>query len=58
MTQEMDSLKYFIAAEKIGSLLLSLEMALEFIDEFKIKPDDEVKRCLKPALEKMMHWIK
>jgi hypothetical protein len=55
---EIDGLKYFMVAEKVGSLIISIEMTLEFIEEFKIVSDDEVRKALRPGLEKMIEWIK
>lgn len=49
---------YFMAAEKVGSLIYSIEQTLEYLEEFKIEADDEVKKELKPCLEKLMEWVK
>jgi len=58
MSDEIESMKYYMAAEKMTSLLNQLEQTFEFFDEFKIKPDDEVKKALIPMLLKMKEWIK
>jgi hypothetical protein len=55
---EFDPLKYFMAAEKVGNLIFCLDQTLEFVEEFKIVPDENVKQALKPHLDKMMEWIK
>ena len=55
---EIEGLKYFMAAEKVGCLIMSIEMTLEFVEEFKITPDDEVRLALKPGLLKMLEWVK
>lgn len=55
---EIEGLKYFMAAEKVGYLIMSIEMTLECVEEFKITPDDEVRRALKPGLLKMLEWVK
>ncbi len=58
MSEEMDRMKYFIAAEKVHGLLGAIDRLLEFIEEFKIEPDDAVRNELKPYLEKLNEWIK
>jgi len=51
-------MKYFMAAEKVGNLIYCLEMTMEFVEEFKIIPDEEVRKALKPKLDKMLDWLK
>ena len=55
---EKDALTYFIAAEKVGCLINSIENTLEFLDEFKIEPDEEVRRAMMPCVEKLQEWLK
>ena len=47
-----------MAAEKMVGMLSCMEQTMEFIDEYKIKPDDEVKKALSPLIERMKQWIK
>jgi hypothetical protein len=54
---EYEAMKYFMAAEKVGNLIHCMEMTMEFIEEFKIEPDEEVKKALKPMLGKLTKWI-
>lgn len=56
--EEFDILKYFMAAEKVCNLIFCIDQTQEFLDEFKIVPDDEVRKALKPGLLKLMEWIK
>ena len=58
MKNNLEPMIYFMAAEKVGSLIYSIEQTLEYLEEFKIEADDEVKKELKPCLEKLMVWIK
>ena len=55
---EIETMKYFMAAEKVGNLIYCLEMTMEFVEEFKIIPDEEVRKALKPKLDKMLDWLK
>ena len=53
-----DPMKYYIAAEKIQNLIYTIEITLQFMDEFAISADDEVKTALMPAIEKLKRWVK
>lgn len=55
---EFETMKYFMAAEKVGNLIFQLEMMMQFVEEYKIVADENVKEALKPQIEKMMEWIK
>ncbi len=55
---EFETMKYFMAAERISHLVFQLEMAIEFLEEYKIEPCDEVKEHLTPKLEKLLKWLK
>ncbi len=57
MQSESETFAYMMAAEKIGNLIYTLEATIEFMEEYKIKPDDEVKKCLNPLLDRMKQWI-
>jgi hypothetical protein len=56
--QEFDSMKYFMAAEKIGSLLFTLDMTMDFMEEYKISPDEAVKESMKPLIDRLNKWLK
>lgn len=58
MSNELESMKYFMAAEKVVNLIFQLDMMLQFIDEYKIEPDESVKQALGPHIDKMKEWIK
>lgn len=58
MKEEVDSLKYFMASEKTVNLIFTIEQLLEFMDEYKISADEEVKKALKPLLERLNAWVK
>ena len=47
-----------MAAEKIGNLIFCVDQTMEFVEEFKIAPDENVRKALKPSLDKAMKWIK
>lgn len=55
---EFDTMKYFMAAERIGSLLFQIENILEFVEEYSIVPDDNVKKELMPKLDQLKEWLK
>ena len=55
---ETEAMKYFMAAEKVGNLIYCIEMTMEFVEEFKIVPDEEVKKALLPKIEKMKEWLR
>ncbi len=55
---EFDTMKYFMAAEKIGSLLFQIENILEFVVEYSIVPDENVKKELIPKLDQLKEWLK
>lgn len=58
MKNELDAMKYFTAAEKVEGLLFSLKILLEYVDEFQIVADEEVKKVLIPELDKIKDWLK
>ena len=55
---EIEAMKYYMAAEKVGSLIHSIEITLEFLEEFKIEADDNVKEALKPCVNRLKEWLK
>jgi hypothetical protein len=58
MKQEIDTFAYMMAAEKMVSMISTVEQTMEFMVEYQIKPDEEVKKALKPLIEQMQQWIK
>lgn len=52
-----DSLKYFMASEKVLNMIFTVEQAMEFFTEYNIEADDEVKKALTPILEQLKKWI-
>lgn len=58
MSNEFDTMKYFMAAEKIGSLIFHIENILEFVQQYSIVPDENVKQVLNPTLDKLKEWLK
>lgn len=57
MSQDLDTITYMMAAEKMENLLFTLEATINFMEEYKINPDEEVKKCLNPLLDRMKQWI-
>lgn len=57
MGSDLDTITYMMAAEKIGNLIFTIENTLAFMEEYSIKPDEEVKKALKPSMERMKEWI-
>jgi hypothetical protein len=57
MTNEIETMTYMIAAEKMSNLLFTMENTLEFLEEYKVKPDEAVKSALKPLIEQTKRWI-
>lgn len=57
MGEDLDTMTYMIAAEKMSNLLFTLEQTMEFMLEYKVKPDEEVKKALNPMIEVIRKWI-
>lgn len=55
---EIEVFAYMMACEKMVSLIDMIEQTTEFLDEYKIKPDEAVKKTLLPLLEKLAKWAK
>ncbi len=58
MDKELDQFVYMMANEKMVCMLQTIENTLEFMEEYKVKPDDEVKKALIPIIERLNIWIK
>lgn len=57
MSQDHDTLKYFMASEKVMNMIFTVEQTLEFLVEYKIAPDEEVKKALNPILSDLRKWL-
>jgi hypothetical protein len=57
MSNELETMTYMMAAEKMGNLLFTLEGTMDFMEEYKIIPDEEVKKSLNPLLNRMKKWL-
>lgn len=53
-----DPMKYYMAAEKIQNLIYTIDLTLQFMEEFGIEADEEVKAAVQPAIEKLKYWVK
>lgn len=53
---EIDTFVYMMAAEKMVNLLFCMEITMNFMDEYQVKPDDEVKKALLPLIERINKW--
>lgn len=56
MNKEIDTFAYMMAAEKMVGMLSVMDQTMEFIEEYGIKPDDQVKKALIPMLDKLKKW--
>jgi hypothetical protein len=57
MSNENHAMSYMMAAEKMINLIFTIENTLIFMQEYEIKPDDEVKKALKPLLINLENWL-
>lgn len=57
MNEDFDGMKYYIAAEKTCNMIFTIEQTLEFMKEYCVKPDDEVKKALIPMVEDLKSWL-
>jgi len=53
---EIDTFVYMMAAEKMVSMISVIDQTMEFMEEYKVKPDEEVKKELKPLILRMEKW--
>ena len=58
MGEDLNEMVYMMAAEKMVNLLFTIEHTLDFLEEQKVKPDEEVKKALAPAMERLKVWVK
>lgn len=57
MGEDLDTMTYMIAAEKMGNLLHTIESTMSFMLEYKVQPDEEVKKALHPLIKVMENWL-
>ncbi len=57
MTENNDTIMYMMAAEKMTTMLMSIEQTLKFMQDSGIKPDEQVKIELEPLIGKLRSWI-
>lgn len=57
MGEDLDTMTYMIAAEKMGNLLHTMESTMSFMLEYKVEPDEEVKKALNPMIEVIRRWV-
>lgn len=50
-------MKYYQAAEKIQTLVYTIEITMQYMKEFDIKPDDDVKLALHSPMQQLRKWI-
>lgn len=56
MGEDLETMTYMMAAEKMLNLLFTMENTLEFLQEYKVKPDEEVKKALMPMIKQLSDW--
>lgn len=57
MGQDLDIMKYYQAAEKVQNLVYTIEITLQFMQEFEIKPDEDVKLAMANSMDKLKKWL-
>jgi len=57
MTEEENYFKYYIASEKVQNLIFTIEQMMEYMQEYNIKPDEEVKKVLIPTIDAVKRWL-
>lgn len=57
MKNEIDVFVYMMANEKLVAMMSVIEQNLEFFEEYGVKPDEEVKKGMKPLIEQLRKWI-
>ena len=57
MGEDLDTMTYMIAAEKMGNMLHTIESSMSFMLEYGVKPDDEVKKALNPMIDLIKKWL-
>jgi hypothetical protein len=57
MKNEFDVMKFYQAAEKVLTLVYTIEITMQYMQEFDVKPDDDVKQALHAPLEQLKKWL-
>lgn len=57
MDENIETMKYFIASEKVQNMIFTIEMSLEYLEEYKIEPDEMVKKTLGPVVKQLTNWL-
>ena len=57
MGEDLDTMTYMIAAEKMSNLIFTAEQTMQFMVEYNVKPDEEVKKALNPIIEQIKKWL-
>lgn len=58
MSDNLEEIVYMMAVEKTVNLIFNIEMALNFFNDNKIKPDEAVVKALGPLISELDKWIK
>lgn len=53
-----DKFVHIMATEKVVNMLFTIEQALNFMYEYNVKPDDQFRSAIKPAIDELQDWIK
>jgi len=56
MGDDLDTAVYMMACEKMINLLFVMENTLEFLSEYQVKADEEVKKALVPLIKQLNDW--
>lgn len=54
---ELETMTYMMAAEKMGNMIFTIESTIDFLEEYKVRSDEEVKKSLTPLLKKLKTWM-
>jgi hypothetical protein len=57
MKQDTDPFVYMMANEKLVSMLSTVDQTMQFMVEYHVKPDEEVKKAVKLVIEQMKKWV-
>ena len=57
MKKESEEFAYMMAAEKMVSMLCLMEQTINFMEEYSIKPDEQVKMALNPMIDQLRKWL-
>ncbi len=55
---DLDCFTYMMANEKVVSMLSQIQMTMEFMEDYKVKPDEEVRKAMIPAIKSLQDWVK